>query len=106
MYTFKKGHPMRPFRAKVTDSLIRTYEMHKYMETFDNSYIGIPETNFYEYHSPEYIDLLKNINEDNFHCYSDQFLRFGFSSDCPYPTNSRIYDLCKLYTDGSVLGAL
>ena len=74
MYTFKKGHPMRPFRAKVTDSLIRTYDMHRYMETFDNSYLGIPDTNFCEYHSPEYIDLLKNINEDNFHCYSDQFL--------------------------------
>ena len=106
MYTFKKGHPMRPFRVKVTDSLVAAYGLHRYMQCYDSSYIGIPESNMTEYHSQEYIDLLRNINEENFQCYADQFQRFGFSSDCPYPTNSRIYDLCKLYTDGSVLGAL
>jgi len=60
---------------------------------------------FYDFHSEEYIDLLKNINEDNIGMYKDQFSRFGFSPDCPYPTNSKFYDFCKLYTSGSLLGA-
>ena len=51
MYTFKKGHPMRPFWVKVTDSLIKAYGMHNYMEIYDASYTGIPDTNFTEYHS-------------------------------------------------------
>lgn len=51
LYTFKKGHPMRPFRVKVTDSLIRAYGMQNYMTLYDSSYIGIPETNMTEYHS-------------------------------------------------------
>ncbi len=37
--------------------------------------------------------------------YQDQFARFGFSADCPHPTNSKFYDFCKLYTSGSILGA-
>ena len=37
--------------------------------------------------------------------YQELFNRFGFSADCPYPTNSRFYDFCKLYTSGSILGA-
>jgi hypothetical protein len=37
--------------------------------------------------------------------YQDLFPRFGFSADCPWPTNSKFYDFCKLYTTGSMLGA-
>lgn len=66
MYTFKKGHPMRPFRVKVTDELIKTYQMDKMMTCYDSTFIGMPETNFTDYHSTEYVDLLKNINEENF----------------------------------------
>ena len=67
-----------------------------------------------EFHSEEYIgkpksslilDLLKNINEQNCGMYQDLFSRFGFSADCPWPTNSKFYDFCKLYTSGSMLGA-
>jgi hypothetical protein len=40
MYTFKKGHPMRPFRVKVTDELIRSYGMDKMMTCYDsNNYL-------------------------------------------------------------------
>ena len=37
--------------------------------------------------------------------YQDLYPRFGFSADCPWPTNSKFYDFCKLYTTGSMLGA-
>jgi histone deacetylase 1/2 len=105
MYTFKKGHPMRPLRMNITDTLIRSYEMEKLMECYDATFFQMDDEDFYKFHSEEYIDLLKNINEDNIAIYKDQFLRFGFSADCPYPTNSKFYDFCKLYTSGSLLGA-
>lgn len=105
IYTFKKGHPMRPFRVKMTDELIRTYQLTDYMQCYDSTFFEFDDKVFYQFHSEEYIDLLKNITEDNIGIYQEQFMRFGFSADCPNPVNSKFYDLCKLYTTGSVLGA-
>jgi len=105
IYTFKKGHPMRPLRMKITDELIGAYGMHSMMSCYDSSLFDFPESVFYSFHSEEYIDLLKNINEDSLPIYQDQFTRFGFSADCPSPSNSKFYDFCKLYTTGSLLGA-
>ena len=51
------------------------------------------------------LDLLKNITEQNCGMFQDLFPRFGFSADCPWPTNSKFYDFCKLYTSGSMMGA-
>lgn len=106
IYTFKKGHPMRPLRMKITDELIRAYGLDQLMKTFDSSSINFEPEIFYNFHSEEYIDLLRNINEDNLGMYQDQFHRFGFSADCPNPVNSKFYDFCQLYTAGSILGAL
>ena len=105
IYTFKKGHPMRPLRLKLTDELIEVYDLKKSMRCFDSSAMDLPDTVFYNFHSEEYIDLLKNINDDTFPIYQDQFTRFGFSADCPVPSNSKFYDFCKLYTTGSILQA-
>lgn len=69
IYTFKKGHPMRPLRMKITDELIKTYEMDKLMECYDQSDLEISDEVFYSFHSEEYIDLLKNINEKNIGMY-------------------------------------
>lgn len=105
IYTFKKGHPMRPFRIKMTDEMLKSYRLHEQMSCFDASFFTLEEEVFYEFHSEEYIDLLKNITEDSISVYQEQFMRFGFSADCPNPVNSKFFDLCKLYTAGSVLGA-
>lgn len=105
IYTFKKGHPMRPLRVRITHDLVEAYEMLPRMQTFDSSFLDMSDEMLCEFHSEEYIDLLKNINEDNIQVYQDQFNRFGFSADCPFPTNSKFYDFCKLYATGSVHGA-
>lgn len=103
--TFKKGHPMRPLRIKITDELIKSYNLNTLTKNYDSSFFEFSDKNFYTFHSEEYIDLLKNINEKNIGLYQDQFTRFGFSADCPHPSNSKFYDFCKLYTTGSLLGA-
>lgn len=105
IYTFKKGHPMRPLWMKITDELIDVYGLKNHMSCFDSLALDIPDTLFYNFHSEEYIDLLKNINEETLPIYQDQFTWFGFSADCPYPSNSKFYDFCKLYTTGSILSA-
>ena len=105
LYTFNKGHPMRPFRMKITDELINVYGIKPAMQCFDADFFDLPTGIMTKYHSDEYIDLLKNIKEDNFHLYQDHVSRFGFSGDCPCPKDSKFYDFCELYTKGSILGA-
>lgn len=105
MYTFKKGHPMRPLRMKITDELLKVYDVHPKLRRFDSTFYEMPDEVFYNFHSEEYIDLLKNISEETMPIYQEQFTRFGFSADCPNPVNSKFYDFCKLYTTGSVLQA-
>jgi len=90
---------------KITDELIKVYDLHNKMQCFDSIYYDVSDEEITKYHSDEYLDLLKNINEQNFHHYHDHFTRFGFSGDCPCPTDSKFYDFCKLYTGGSILGA-
>ena len=105
IYSFKKGHPMRPLRLKITDELIKSYGLHEQLACYDSTFFDLPDTSLYDFHSEEYIDLLKNITEESMPVYQDQFARFGFSADCPHPSNSKFYDFCRLYTTGSVLGA-
>jgi hypothetical protein len=69
--------------------------------TFDSTFYDVSDEEITKYHSDEYLDLLKNINEQNFQHYHDHFTRFGFSGDCPCPTDSKFYDFCKLYTGGN-----
>jgi histone deacetylase 1/2 len=55
MYTFIKGHPMRPLRMKITDTLLRVYGLDKEMMCFDSSFYTIPDSVLTEFHSEEYI---------------------------------------------------
>jgi histone deacetylase 1/2 len=46
MYTFKRGHPMRPFRVKVTDELIKAYGMDQMMTCYDSNNYLFPDEGF------------------------------------------------------------
>lgn len=76
------------------------YGLKSEMKCFDANYFELPHNLMTKYHSDEYIDLLKNINEENFVQYQDHVSRFGFSGDCPCPKDSKFYDFCELYTKG------
>ena len=55
---------MKPLRIKMTDTLIRVYDMLDKMEqiSVDNAYIDqVDLTNF---HSDDYVDCLKSITVD------------------------------------------
>lgn len=70
------------------------------MNNFDSHFFELEDDTMMKFHSNEYVDLLKNIDECNFEVYRDHCTRFGFSADCPCPTDSKFYDLCDLYTKG------
>ena len=55
VYTFIKGHPMRPLRMKITDTLLREYGLDQHMMCFDSSFYTIPDSLLTEFHSEEYI---------------------------------------------------
>lgn len=70
-YQFNQGHPMKPFRVKMTDSMIKAYGIDKdliHME-IDQDYID--NVDFTMFHSDDYIDILKNLTLDNKDFYTD-----------------------------------
>ena len=77
--------------------------MKGHMKNYDSGFIDPPDDFMVKFHSDEYIELLKNITEENFESYKDQANRFGFSADCPCPTDSKFYDFCELYSKGECL---
>ena len=55
MYTFIKGHPMRPLRMKITDTMLKVYGLDQQMMCFDSSFYTISDETLTEFHSEEYI---------------------------------------------------
>lgn len=58
MYTFAKGHFMRPLRMKITDTLLKAYGLDTQMMCFDSSFYSIDDEVLTEFHSEEYIGKL------------------------------------------------
>lgn len=66
-----EAHPIKPLRVKMTDTLIREYDMLSKMDqiTVDQAYVNnVDLTNF---HSDDYVDALKNITVEKKEHFSD-----------------------------------
>ena len=103
LYKYSDGHPMKPFRVKITDTLIQKYGLGNHMDVFTQEDITIDDSYFTKFHSIDYVDVIKNVNPDNYEKYKDSLHMFGFSGDSP--VFDGLYDYCWLSTGGSVLGA-
>jgi len=102
-YVAQNQHPLKPHRTRMTDVLIRAYGMDKqliHMDLDDDYYESVDLTKF---HSDDYIDFLSKVTPDNKEIFSDHISRFNFGEDCPVFLG--LYDYCKTYAAGSVLGA-
>ena len=96
-------HPMKPFRVRMTHELIKSYGLDNYMVDIDLPEGYFDEIDMSTFHSDDYIELLRNLTPENKNQYQDQLTRYNFGEDCPvFPC---IYDYCKTYTAGSLLGA-
>lgn len=56
---------MKPLRVRMTDELIRTYELDKLMEPMDIDQEFIKNIDLTTFHSDDYIDVLKNLTPEN-----------------------------------------
>ena len=56
------------------------------------------------FHSDDYINFLKSITPDNMNEYSRQLQRFNVGEDCP--VFDGLFEFCRLYTSGSIGGAI
>ena len=57
-------HPIKPLRVKMTDTLIREYDMLSKMDQIDVDETFVNNVDLTNFHSDDYVDALKNITED------------------------------------------
>lgn len=128
-YHYGPGHPMKPHRLALTNSLVIAYGLHRHM----NIYQAVPclDYDFLTCHSEDYIAFLKRIRPENhgvkewilnplmsagFKCslakqseadfrrsLEHYYTIFNFAADCP--VFDGLYDFCRLYSGASLTAA-
>jgi len=101
-YYYGPGHPMKPHRLQMTHNLILSYKLYKKMEVFRPHLATADE--MMAFHSPEYIDFVRRVTPENENDFSKQRQRFTVGDDCP--VFDGLYDYCRIYSGGSIDGAV
>lgn len=70
-YQFSQGHPMKPFKIKMTDSIIKAYGMDKMMKSIEVDKEFVESLDLTVFHSDDYIDILKTLTPENKDLYAD-----------------------------------
>ena len=104
-YYYGPSHPMKPLRVKITHELIKNYNLLEKMNLMQpESHTDLVNSiNFTKFHSDEYIDFLNRVTPDSMKFMTEQLLYFNIGEDCP--VFEGLYDYCKMYTTGSILGS-
>lgn len=94
-------HPMKPPRIAMTHQLVLGYGLHEEMDVYRPRRAQPEELT--SFHSPEYIDVLRNTSPSAFKLNPDEYDIYGLDQDCPiFPG---MFDFCRLYSGASVEGA-
>ena len=101
-YYYGPGHPMKPHRLQMTHNLVLSYNLYKKMEVFRPHHATDEEMVLF--HSPEYIDFIRRVTPDTQQDFARQLQRFTVGEDCP--VFDGLYDYCRVYTGGSIDGAM
>lgn len=62
---------MKPFRIKMTDTLIQSYEMDKKMDRIEVDEEFVTEVDLTRFHSDDYVDCLRSMTIVNREKYQD-----------------------------------
>jgi len=100
-YHYGQGHPMKPFRARLTHNLVINYGLYRQMDIFRPPLI--PGKELTRFHSDDYINFLRLVSPDNMQDYTRQLQRFNVGEDCP--VFDGLFEFCQIYTSGSIGGA-
>lgn len=96
------NHPMKPHRLAMTHHLVLSYDLHKRMEVYRPRRAYAVE--LAQFHSEEYVDFLNRVTPDTQHLHQAQMQQFNLGEDCPIFDG--LFEFCKIYTGGSIEGAV
>ena len=99
---YGNNHPMKPHRLAMTHHLVLSYDLHRKMEVYRprRSY----PVEMTQYHAEDYVEFLSRITPDTASEHMQSIQRFNLGEDCPIFDG--LFDFCKLYTGGSIDGAV
>lgn len=103
-YYYGEGHPMKPHRIQITNSLVLHYSLHRHMEISRPFPAGKDVIS--RFHSDDYVDFLSSVSletakEPSFH---SQLQRFNLINDCP--VFDGLFDFCQTSAGGSIGAAV
>ncbi|RFU28588.1 hypothetical protein B7463_g7749, partial [Scytalidium lignicola] len=101
LFMYEPGHNMKPFRVKMTHSLVTQYGLHKKMEIFRAKPASRLEMT--RFHTDEYINFLYRITPENINDYALEQQKHGIGWDCP--VFDGLFDFCSISTGGSLEAA-
>ena len=71
VFQVSEQHPMKPLRIKMTDTLIREFDLLPKMDQISVDQAYINEVDLSIFHSDDYVDCLKHITVDKKERYAD-----------------------------------
>ncbi|KAI9034437.1 histone deacetylase, partial [Hyaloraphidium curvatum] len=101
LYHYAPGHPMKPFRMRMTHDLIVNYGLEKHMQIFRPDRATPKEMT--KFHSDDYIEYLKRITPDEVDKFEHLKNRFNIWDD--NPVFDGLYEFCSISAGGSVCAA-
>ena len=101
-YYYGPGHPMKPHRLQMTHNLVLAYQLYKKLEVYRPHLATTEEMT--QFHAADYIDFIKRVTPDNQHEFAKQLQKFTVGDDCP--VFDGLHDYCRVYTGGSIDGAM
>jgi len=101
-FHYGPGHPMKPHRMSVTNSLVLNYGLHKKMQMYRPYKASIHD--MCRFHSEDYIDFLQKATPSMMQNTSTKYMNnYNVGDDCPIFDG--LFEFCSLYTGASLDGA-
>ena len=101
-YHYAPGHPMKPHRIRMTNSLLVNYGLYKHLSVFRPPRAGREDLT--KFHSDDYINFLHRITPVNMHEFPTQLQKFNVGEDCP--VFDGVYEFCQISAGGSIASAV
>ena len=103
-FFYGQGHPMKPHRMRMAHSLIESYGLLPRLDVRSYADSGVESDDYFtQFHSDDYIDFLSRVTPGNQAELADLTIGFNMGEDCP--VFEGLWDFCKIYTAGSIMGA-
>ncbi|CAL8099905.1 unnamed protein product [Orchesella dallaii] len=101
-FHYGPGHPMKPHRLAVTDSLVLNYGLYKKMQVYRP--YRASSHDMCRFHSEDYVEFLQRVTPQNIQGFTKSLSAFNVGEDCP--VFDGLFDFCSMYTGASLEGAV